>query len=1511
MKTHLATVALLLLVVLFGHYFSMESGLGWIEKPWLLGLGIMILLAYSTGEILRRLGLPTLLGYIAVGIFLGPGFAALVDGDFPLTIISEEVIQQLGLVQVLIIGLIGILGGAKLKVSDLEGNRRLVFAIVVALFLVVLPVVILGIFLGAQLFPSAMVFFVEQSLSTQITMALFFAILSVGLAPSVTVAMLQDLRARGPLTALILGVVIFAEFVLFVLFAIALSVGRALTGPEIPEWSVFAGLLPGVGGRILLAIGLGVGLGIVIANYFRYVRKETLLFLLALLLVGYFGVVYLDAEPLLTFLVAGFFVQNATRQGDSLVRMLERVALPVFVVYFALLAADIDLVGLAAYIPLVLLLVGLRSVGMYWAIRWASQGAVATNRTYEYLRTSFLSQDAVVLVLASVVALYFPEWGTAFQSVIVATVVTYLVIGPIYLNVALDRSGEARQSGVGARDEAELAARAIDLSQEKIELEKAFTVPDFEDAWLKGHVEDLREGLKELASTCLLQPTRKQSEELHRILQELGELFSSQEEGLQLLVEKLEEKDGQESVGSFVRELQRGYARQMQPLLERLEAVQGLSLHSESLQDFLEKVRGLEDKDSLYKIEREANLLRVRDEDTPAIRLLKRARQLRVKVSGRGYRNVPVGQLWRYYLELALPAVYASNISVTMTHYERFWKGLWRHLRDVDAFWERLIEGSNMPSSEEHEEVGTLRREQTAEQIKKMKVQARVQRDDLHEEVSIAAKLVERHFLLETAERYNQFVRATARAGTSRLPAFMHRPSSRFGQARRGENRLLDRVQRAEGIIAGYRGWIRLDHELASFSQWARLFGAQIDETVDRTLGLDWEESIRDLQTAISEAIESCKSSEDQGLHCEEIFLREIRPRVLKFRKRQEELLARVHKGLTTRGLQHRLDARIAKVPERISILVGEPERVVLTSVSNQLEIPLRTWLATQVSREVALRIVEFNDRAEGPVQQRLATLSSVEQILEFNLVRSLKEDGLQKENRQPGETTLELTLQGLERAIRQLDVFLEKGHKTTEELRSWLSKELLTIVDEAFEPLRSRRLGEVQRKLARQEAATLVARGESLLSEALEPLTKRWASSRSLSGNWLSELGAELGELLHDQAREVDRFEIRKILFAGETLGTSEAPSIYRRLFLPSTLDIPEFYRHREEAEDRFLETLRDFLGGKEQALLITGQPGVGKRTFVHHLLPGRLQATESGILKEDQIRTVLLSASARGEANLAAMLSEAVLQGPPARDLEELTQRLRRSRRERQIVVVERTECALLRTEEGLELFRRFMAMMEQTASKVLWILLLNEGAATFLDTHLGFRSFFTHWLHLKTFSAEELEKMILSRHQVSGYELDFEPPSLGRLKRLRYPLLGARARQLPQRIFFERLAHRSGGNPRAALLYWLKAIAPDPINDSRIIVRSLADRDVRLLSALSLEQKVILAILCLHRRITIEGIAAVLLKEKQAIALEIRQLERLGFCEFVEDTHDEYRIRPIASAWVERELQALNLI
>jgi len=230
-----------------------------------------------------------------------------------------------------------------------------------------------------------------------------------------------------------------SDVVVVVLLAIVLGSVRPLIDPA----TTFSlGSFATLGHELFGSVAIGTTLGLVIAAYLRLVNRQMLVVLLVLGFGASTVLEYLQFDSLLTFMVAGFIVRNMSNQGAKFVRGIERTGSVVYVVFFAIAGADLDVPLLRGLWPVALILAGSRAIVTWLASRAASRVARDSPGLRRWGWSGLVSQAGLTLGLSVVVAREFPAFGAPFRALAVATVAINEIAGPVLFKLALDRTGE-------------------------------------------------------------------------------------------------------------------------------------------------------------------------------------------------------------------------------------------------------------------------------------------------------------------------------------------------------------------------------------------------------------------------------------------------------------------------------------------------------------------------------------------------------------------------------------------------------------------------------------------------------------------------------------------------------------------------------------------------------------------------------------------------------------------------------------------------------------------------------------------------------------------------------------------------------------------------------------------------------------------------------------------------------------------------------------------------------------
>ncbi|MBA2669108.1 MAG: cation:proton antiporter [Gemmatimonadetes bacterium] len=391
--------------------------------------GILLLTADTFGALAHDLRFPRLVGYLVAGLALGPSV---------LNVVPPGVLQDLSMMKQLAVGVIALLAGAELRVKDLVDRYR----IIVWVLALQTAAVLVGLTLLMLLLRSWVPFLGGLEFAPLLFVAFLFAATLTVNSPMVTLALLTETRAEGPLARTTLSVVLVADVLVILIFTVAFSLAKASLGGETASApDILLRLLQEVFGSIVA----GGVVGGVLTLYLRFVRRELVVFAVVLVFATAAAAQTLHFELLLSLLVAGFLVENvAPVRAEPLVETLHVMAVPVFVIFFAMAGADLRLQAFVSLWPLVLT-VALVRIGLIYAGSTAgARLARAEPVVARYAWTGLVSQAGVALGLATIVADRLPRLGLAMQTVIVGIIAFNESLGPVLFRTGLVRAGEIR-----------------------------------------------------------------------------------------------------------------------------------------------------------------------------------------------------------------------------------------------------------------------------------------------------------------------------------------------------------------------------------------------------------------------------------------------------------------------------------------------------------------------------------------------------------------------------------------------------------------------------------------------------------------------------------------------------------------------------------------------------------------------------------------------------------------------------------------------------------------------------------------------------------------------------------------------------------------------------------------------------------------------------------------------------------------------------------------------------------
>ena len=408
----------------------------------LIQLSACLLGGLMMSRLAKLLKLPAVTAYLVAGLLLGPYLLGALDVT-GLGFTTLESVSGLNLISQVALGFIAFTIGNEFRLAQLKTMGKQ--AITVGIFQAVATTALVDVVLiGLHLLDPALI---------SVPSAITLGAIAAATAPAATLMVVRQYKADGPLTKLLLLVVAIDDAVGLVLFSASFGVATALESGQASLTTVLAEPLI----EIVLSLALGAAAGWVLhrlEKYF-YSRSKRLSISLAfvLLTVGlsmaefHVGGIRCGFSLLLVCMMTGTVFCNICSFSEELMERVDGWTAPLFVLFFVLSGAELNLQVLSN--PLVLLVglvyIAARSLGKYFCACGSCALTHCGRQITKYLGITLLPQAGVALGMA-LTAQQLSD-GQVVRNVVLFSVLVYELVGPALTKRALIAAGEIQAEG--------------------------------------------------------------------------------------------------------------------------------------------------------------------------------------------------------------------------------------------------------------------------------------------------------------------------------------------------------------------------------------------------------------------------------------------------------------------------------------------------------------------------------------------------------------------------------------------------------------------------------------------------------------------------------------------------------------------------------------------------------------------------------------------------------------------------------------------------------------------------------------------------------------------------------------------------------------------------------------------------------------------------------------------------------------------------------------------------------
>ncbi len=379
-----------------------------------IALGLVLCLLSS--KLMKLIKLPNVTGYLVIGLFAGP---------YCLKLIPAGTVETLKFLPEIALGFIAFSIGAEFRLSYLKkvGKAPVIIAILEALG----AVVVVDIALIAT--------------GNDPAFSLCLGAIAAATAPAATLMVVRQYKAKGPVTETLLPVVALDDAAALMCFGLSVAAAKAISSDG--DFSVVNTIVTPIF-EILGALAIGAVFGLIMAFACKWFtgRGNRLAITFAFIFVTIGVCDVLGWSQLLACMMLSAVFVNLSNASTVVFELTDRMTPPLFMLFFFLSGAELDLSILPSVGVIGAIYVLLRVVGKMLGAGIGAKISGSPKVVQKYLGLTLVPQAGVAIGLATTAMTVVPEFGPKIRTIILCGTVIYELTGPVITKLALKKAGE-------------------------------------------------------------------------------------------------------------------------------------------------------------------------------------------------------------------------------------------------------------------------------------------------------------------------------------------------------------------------------------------------------------------------------------------------------------------------------------------------------------------------------------------------------------------------------------------------------------------------------------------------------------------------------------------------------------------------------------------------------------------------------------------------------------------------------------------------------------------------------------------------------------------------------------------------------------------------------------------------------------------------------------------------------------------------------------------------------------
>ena len=409
----------------------------------LLSIAVALCAGLLVSRFVKPLKLPAVTGYLIAGILIGPyclGKLGVPGLGFPTT----ADVKALSLFNDVALGFIAFAIGNEFRLSQLRETGKQ--ATVIGIFQALTATLMVDLMLIGLHF-----FILGDSIS--VADAIVLGAIATATAPAATLMVVRQYKAKGELTDLLLPIVALDDAVGLIVFAVSFGIAKAINCGNYDMVSILVEPLLEIVFSVLLGFVMG-GVFSAAEKYFKSNSKRLSLSIAFVILTVALsmmefevGGVKIGFSSLLVCMMIGATMINVSNDSPALLEQCDRFTPPLFLLFFVLSGASLDLSVLPTVGVVGIAYVLSRAIGKSLGATIGAAIEKCDKNIIRYLGMTLIPQAGVAIGMARMCLTDLPAYGSTINAVVLAGTLIYELTGPVITKIALTKAGEIKEGG--------------------------------------------------------------------------------------------------------------------------------------------------------------------------------------------------------------------------------------------------------------------------------------------------------------------------------------------------------------------------------------------------------------------------------------------------------------------------------------------------------------------------------------------------------------------------------------------------------------------------------------------------------------------------------------------------------------------------------------------------------------------------------------------------------------------------------------------------------------------------------------------------------------------------------------------------------------------------------------------------------------------------------------------------------------------------------------------------------